>query len=85
LICWIKHQKRITTGLEAPDKKAITCYSRLVIKVCLRNWFLVSDEDTLIDFPKVQLVQEREKKKTIDEWSQSLEIVVNQKFINEHR
>jgi hypothetical protein len=46
---------------------------------------LILDEDTPIDSPKVQLVQEQEKKKTINEWSQSLEIVMKQKFINEHQ
>jgi hypothetical protein len=57
-----------------------------MIKGCLRHWFLVSNEETPIDSPTLQLIQEWEKKKTFDAWSQlSLEIVMKEKFINERR
>jgi hypothetical protein len=57
-----------------------------MIKGCLRHWFLVSNEETPINSPTLQLIQEREKKKTFDAWSQlSLEIVMKEKCINERR
>jgi hypothetical protein len=32
-----------------------------VIKGCLRHWILVSNEETPIDFPTLQLIQEGEE------------------------
>jgi hypothetical protein len=55
-----------------------------VIKGCLRHCFLVSNEKTPIDSPTLQLIQEQERKKTVDAWSQLFpEIVTKEKFINE--
>jgi hypothetical protein len=49
-----------------------------VIEVCSKHWFLVSDENTHVDYPKVQPIQEWEKKKTIDERLQSLKVVMKE-------
>jgi hypothetical protein len=38
-----------------------------MIKVCLQRWFLFLKEDTPVDFPKPQPVQERKKKKIVAE------------------
>jgi hypothetical protein len=54
---WIEHQKYITTGLTSLDRKTTTCYSRYVTKVCLRHWFPLLEEDTIINSPKPQPVQ----------------------------
>jgi hypothetical protein len=51
--------------LATPNKKATTCYFRLVIEVYLRYWFPLSKEDTLVDSPKSQSVQGREEKKIV--------------------
>jgi hypothetical protein len=56
---WMKHHKQTIARLTMLNKKAITCYFGPVIKICLRRWFPLSKEDTPIDFPKPQLVQER--------------------------
>jgi hypothetical protein len=48
------------------DRKATTCYSGLMIKVGLRHWCPLLEEDTLIDFPTPQLVQERKKKVDVE-------------------
>jgi hypothetical protein len=34
---WIKHHKEIAIGLTTFDRKATTCYSRLMIKVRLQH------------------------------------------------
>jgi hypothetical protein len=46
LTWWTKHQEQITTGLVKIDKNVVTYYLGLAIKVCLRQWFLILDEDT---------------------------------------
>jgi hypothetical protein len=51
------------------DRKATTYYLGYVIEVYLKHWFPILDKDTPVDFPKSQLVQEKEEKKTIDERS----------------
>ncbi len=67
------------------DREVATFYLELMIKVCLRNQFPIIDEDTFVDFPKSQLVQEKDKKKILNEQFKeaSLEVVVNGQFINE--
>jgi hypothetical protein len=69
LTWWIKHQKHITTRLVATDKNVVICYSGLLIEVNLRHWFLILDEDTLVDFPKPQLLQQKEKRQVVGEQS----------------
>jgi hypothetical protein len=34
---WTEHQKQITTWLTTLDRKTTTCYSKLVIEVCLQH------------------------------------------------
>jgi hypothetical protein len=41
------------------------------------------DEDALVDSPKVQLIQEKQKKKIVDERSQSPKVITKEQFINE--
>ncbi len=67
------------------DREVATFYLELMIEVCLRNWFPIIDEDTFVDSPKPQLVQEKDKKKILSEQSKetSLEVIVNGQFINE--
>jgi hypothetical protein len=69
LTWWIKHQKHIKTRLVATDKKVVICYSGILIKVNLRHWFLILDEDTLVDFLKPQLVHQKEKMQVVGERS----------------
>jgi hypothetical protein len=52
----------IAAILAVLDKKVTTYYLGPVIDVCLKHWFPITDEHTPIDFPKSQLVQEKEKK-----------------------
>jgi hypothetical protein len=39
----------------------------LVIKVCLRYWFPILDEETLVHSPKPEPIQKKEKKEIVDE------------------
>jgi hypothetical protein len=43
------------------DKKASTCYLGRALEVCLQHWFPLLKEDTHVDFPKPQLIHEREE------------------------
>jgi hypothetical protein len=49
---WTEHQNRIAAGLVTLDRKVTTCYSRLVIEVCLQHWFPLLEEDMPIDYPR---------------------------------
>jgi len=55
-IRWTKHYKSIVVGLAMRDREVATFYLKLMIEICLRNWFSIIDEDTLVDSPKPQLV-----------------------------
>jgi hypothetical protein len=59
----------IIVGLVAPNKKRATYYSKPMLKIGLMHLFPITDEDTLIDFPKPQPIQERENNKIIGEES----------------
>jgi hypothetical protein len=65
LIWWIEHQKLVTIGLITPDRKAATCNSRLVIKVRLRYWFPLLEEDKPIDYPKPYPIQGNMRRKLL--------------------
>jgi hypothetical protein len=71
--------------LAMPNRKAITCYFGKNLEICLWHWFPLWKVDTPIDFPKLQLVQEREKEKLAEEQSRKpfLEVVTKEQFISE--
>jgi hypothetical protein len=76
LIQWTKHKKSIVVGLVTHDRKTTTCYLRLVIDVCLRHWYLITYEDTFVDYAKLQLAQEKDKNKILGEQSRKAFIEV---------
>jgi hypothetical protein len=69
-----------------PNKKAITCYSRPVINVYLWHWFPITYEETHVNSPKPQPIQEKGKK-IVGEWSKktSPKVVTKEQFINERQ
>jgi hypothetical protein len=79
--------KTDSSKLATLDRKIITYYFGLVIKVYLQHWFVLSEEDIPIDFPKAQLIQRRKENKTIAKQSRkpSPKVVTKEQFISQQR